>query len=146
MPPFTDTAARLLGDGDPNPVQVLWPAATSDFVLPADHAGRAIPRRLGTLGLPEAERARHIAWDVGIAVVTELLSEALDATAILQRYSRLVIDCNRRPGLDSSIPTISELTEIPGNKGLSDAERQAREREIFAPYHAAIAGELERRR
>jgi len=136
---------RLLAEDDPAPVRVLRPAGRSDFLLTGDHAGRAIPRRLGDLGLPETERARHIASDIGIAGVTERLSEALDATAVLQTYSRLVIDCNRQPGLDSSIPTISELTEIRANEGLSPAERETRRREIFAPYHERIAELIEAR-
>ena len=137
---------RLLVDGDPPPVRVLLPAGASDLLLVADHAGRAIPRRLGDLGLPQSERLRHIAWDIGIAGVTEQLAQALDATAILQAYSRLVIDCNRQPGWASSIPTISELTEIPGNRHLLPAEREARRREIFLPYHRRIAEMLDRRR
>src|SRR5947209_17913915 len=114
---------RLLAERDPAPVRVLRPEGRADFLLTGDHAGRAIPWRLGTLGLRDSERARHIAWDIGIAGVTERLAEALDATAVLQAYSRLVIDCNRQPGLDSSIPTISEVTAIPGNQDLSPAER-----------------------
>ena len=139
-------SARLLGAHDPPPVRVLRPNGHSDFLLTADHAGRTIPRRLGTLGLPESELARHIAWDIGVAGVTERLSEALDAAAVLQNYSRLVIDCNRQPGLDSSIPTLSELTAIPGNEGLSAVERDARRREIFLPYHERIAALLDERR
>src|SRR5436190_17608596 len=143
---MSEAADRLLAPDDPLPVRVLRPEGRSDFVLTADHAGRAIPKRLGMLGLPEDELARHIAWDIGIAGVTERLSQALDATAVLQVYSRLVIDCNRQPGLDSSIPTISELTAIPGNKELSEEERKARRREIFVPYHDQIAGLVESRR
>src|SRR5438552_10295464 len=137
---------RLLAEGDPAPVRVLRPAGRADFLLTGDHAGRAIPQRLGALGLPDSERARHIAWDIGIAGVTERLAEALDATAVLQAYSRLVIDCNRQPGHDSSIPVLSELTAIPGNDSLEPAEREARRREIFLPYHKRIAALLDGRR
>src|ERR1051326_7531654 len=133
------STVRLLRRGDPPPVRVLRPAGQSVFLLAADHAGRAIPRSLGDLGLPSPELDRHIAWDIGIAGVTERLAEALDATAVLQAYSRLVIDCNRRPDWDSSVPTISELTEIPGNIGIAAEEREARRHEIFAPYHRRIA-------
>jgi predicted N-formylglutamate amidohydrolase len=139
-------AGDLLAADDPPPVRVLRPDGRSGFVLTADHAGRAIPRRLGTLGLTDRDLARHIAWDIGIAGVTERLSEALDAPAILQTYSRLVIDCNRQPGLDSSIPALSELTPIPGNENLSPDEREARRREIFLPYHRGVEALLERRR
>jgi predicted N-formylglutamate amidohydrolase len=139
-------ADRLLAPHDPPPVRVLRPEGRSDFVLTADHAGRAIPTRLGTLGLSDSDLARHIAWDIGIAGVTERLSKALDAAALLQSYSRLVIDCNRQPGLETSIPTVSELTSIPGNENLSPEEREARWRDIFQPYHDRIEEMLEKRR
>ena len=118
----------------------------ADFVLTADHAGRAIPRALSDLGLPESERLRHIALDIGIAAVTERLAAALDAVAVMQRYSRLVIDCNRELSVEASIPPLSEATTIPGNIGLAAEQREARRREIFAPYYAAIARLLDARR
>jgi predicted N-formylglutamate amidohydrolase len=135
----------LLGTGDPPPVRLLRPEGAADFLLTADHAGRAIPRHLGDLGLPEEERARHIAWDIGIAGVTERLAAALDATAVLQAYSRLVIDCNRRPEWPSAIPAVSETTAIPGNEGLTAAEREARRLAVFQPYHDRIADLIDRR-
>jgi predicted N-formylglutamate amidohydrolase len=135
----------LLQDDDPAPVRVECEAGGSNILLTADHAGRAIPRSLGRLGLPESELVRHIAWDIGIAGVTERLSAALNATAVLQNYSRLVIDCNRDPSVPTSIPEISEATEIPGNRGLSPAQRTARQQEIFAPYHARIRDLLDAR-
>ena len=138
--------ANLLAPDEPHPVSILRPEGSSNFVLAADHAGRLIPRALGTLGLPESELSRHIAWDIGIAGVTERLSELLDAPAILQVYSRLMIDCNRRPGHPTSIPAVSELTTIPGNDDLPDSEREARRRAIFDPYHVAITDLLDGRR
>jgi predicted N-formylglutamate amidohydrolase len=135
----------LLGDDDPTPVRLLREAATSTFLLTADHAGKQIPHQLGDLGVSEAERARHIAWDIGIAGATERLSALLDATAVLQAYSRLVIDCNRRPDLPSAFPEISEFTPIPGNTGLSAAAKEARRAAIFDPYHQAIAELVESR-
>jgi predicted N-formylglutamate amidohydrolase len=88
---------------------------------------------------------RHIAWDIGIAAVGRRLSRLLDAAVILQTYSRLVIDCNRDPNVPSSIPEISETTEIPGNRGLGKEARAARVEAIFRPYHNTIAAALDRR-
>jgi predicted N-formylglutamate amidohydrolase len=136
---------KLLQDSDPAPVRVLRESGRSDLFLTADHAGRVIPRRLGRLGLPADELIRHIGWDIGIASVTKHLSAALDATAVLQTYSRLVIDCNRDPTVTSSIPEVSEITEVPGNRDLTAVERAARRAEIFAPYHARISGLLDAR-
>jgi predicted N-formylglutamate amidohydrolase len=115
------------------------------FFLTCDHAGRLIPRSLGRLGLPEAETFRHIAWDIGIGAVGQQLSHLLDATIIRQAYSRLVIDCNRDPSVSSSIPEISETTEIPGNCGITQADRVARISAVFRPYHDRITAALDRR-
>ena len=136
----------LLAADDPPPVAVYNGDGRSPFLLVADHAGNIFPCALGRLGIPAAEAARHIALDIGIAKLSRIVADALDAALIQQNYSRLVIDCNRPPGAVSSIPEISELTPIPGNVGLSTAERIAREREIFRPYHDAIAAALEHRR
>lgn len=111
---------------------------SSPFLLTCDHYGRLIPEALGDLGLPESERQRHIAWDIGIAGVAERLSTALDGHLIAQRYSRLVIDCNRPPHVASSIPALSEATAIPGNERLAPTEAAARRRAIFEPYHRRI--------
>src|SRR5690349_15708577 len=116
----------LLDPDEPGPVTLDNQGGSSVFFLTFDHAGRAFPRRLGTLGLPEHETWRHIAWDIGIGGVGQELARLLDAAVVLQTYSRLVIDCNRDPTVPSSIPEISETTEIPGNHGLGKAERTAR--------------------
>jgi len=137
--------SALLAPDDPSPVRVLREDGRSDLLLTADHAGRAIPRGLGRLGLTQSDLDRHIAWDIGIAGVTERLSAALDATAVLQTYSRLVIDCNRDPTVPSSIAEVSETTEIPGNRGLSAERRAARRQSIFEPYHARIRALLDAR-
>src|ERR1700688_2464585 len=113
-------------------------AGSSPFLLTCDHYGRALPRGLGDLGLPESELSRHIAWDIGIAGVANALSKHLDAHLIAQRYSRLVIDCNRPLSSPSSIPRISEATIIPGNEGLTRDAAEARRQEVFDPYHRRI--------
>jgi predicted N-formylglutamate amidohydrolase len=135
----------LLDPDDPAAVTFVNENGASVFFLTCDHGGRAFPRRLGRLGLAEADSFRHIAWDIGIAEVGRRLSAALDAALIVQTYSRLVIDCNRDPSVPSSIPEVSEDTEIPGNHNLSEAERTARREAIFRPYHDRIADALDRR-
>jgi predicted N-formylglutamate amidohydrolase len=120
-------------------------AGRSPFLLTCDHYGRLIPRVLGDLGLPASEMERHIAWDVGIAGVAEPLAKALDAHLVAQRYSRLVIDCNRPPQAPSSIPLISEATTVPGNDGLTRESAEERRQMIFEPYHRRIAEVIDRR-
>ena len=128
----------IVGEQDVPPVHECNSAGRSPFLLTCDHYGRLIPRRLGALGLPAEELTRHIAWDIGIAGVAEALSKHLDAHLIAQRYSRLVIDCNRPPHAASSIPLISDATTIPGNEGLTREAAEARRQTIFDPYHRRI--------
>ena len=136
---------RLLGAGDPVPAEVVRPAGTSPFLLTCEHGGRAFPARLGTLGVAGPDLERHIAWDIGAAGVARGLSARLDATLVLQQYSRLVVDCNRAPGATDFVIEVSEDTVIPGNRGLSDAAIEVRAAEIFHPYHDRIHDLLEAR-
>jgi predicted N-formylglutamate amidohydrolase len=135
----------FLGSGEPAPVLEHNAAGRSPFLLTCDHYGRLIPRLLGDLGIAESELVRHIAWDIGIAGVAERLATHLDAHLLAQRYSRLVIDCNRPPHVASSIPIISEATTIPGNEGLSRESAATRRAQIFEPYHRRIDAVIDQR-
>jgi predicted N-formylglutamate amidohydrolase len=129
----------ILKPDEPSPVLEHNPGAASPFLLTCDHYGQLIPRALGDLGISESERARHIGWDIGIGAVSTQIADTLGAHMVAQRYSRLVIDCNRPLHVPSSIPLISEATRIPGNEGLTPEARLARRRAIFDPYHQRIA-------
>ena len=135
----------LLGINDTPPVFEQNTDGRSPFLFTSDHYGRLIPKTLGDLGLPESELVRHIAWDIGIAGVAERLSKELDAHLIAQRYSRLVVDCNRPPRAASSIPLLSEATTVPGNEGLSREDAELRRRAIFEPYHRRIDEVIDQR-
>jgi predicted N-formylglutamate amidohydrolase len=136
----------LLSNQDGEPVVVENPGGASPLLLLGDHAGRSIPVRLRNLGLSGGDLDRHIAWDIGVAGLGRLLSRRIDATFIHQRFSRLVIDCNRAPGHRGSIAESSDGVAVPGNLGLSDADREARVAAVFDPYHAAIGAALDARR
>jgi predicted N-formylglutamate amidohydrolase len=138
-------ATFLLTDENVPPVHEHNADGRSPFLLICDHYGRLIPRMLGNLGLSESELTRHIAWDIGIAGVAEQLAAQLDAHLVAQRYSRLVIDCNRPPHVASSIPLISEAITIPGNEGLTREAAEARRQAIFDPYHRRIGEIIDQR-
>ena len=102
----------------------------SPFLLTCDHYGRLIPKALGDLGLPESELTRHIGWDIGIAGVAEQLSKDLDAHLIVQRYSRLVIDCNRPPHVENFDPADQRGDDRTGDEAWREA-KEVRRAEIF---------------
>jgi predicted N-formylglutamate amidohydrolase len=136
----------LLANHEQMPVNAVNPGASgSPFVLIGDHAGRRVPERLGDLALPKAELERHIGWDIGVAELGAALAVLLDSPFVSQVYSRLVIDCNRDPARTDSICEISDGTTVPGNVGLSAADRAERVADIFDPYHAAIGRALDER-
>lgn len=137
--------SSLLAPDEPPAVTLERPQAGSPFVFTCDHAGRRIPRALGSLGLPEAELERHIAWDIGALGVARGLAERLDGVLVAQHYSRLVIDCNRPLDSTELITTRSEATDIPGNRNLAPSARAARIATFYAPYHAAISTLLDAR-
>ncbi len=128
----------LLHPDDPHPVGVTDPQGTSPILFVSDHAGRAIPRLLGNLGLDEDDLSRHIGYDIGIHDVTTELAHNLNAAYIFQPYSRLVIDCNRQPGKPQSIVVQSDGTVVPANAALSPDEVRQRQDEILRPYQDQI--------
>lgn len=131
--------------GEDDPVIVVNSGGASDFVLVCEHAGRVIPKRLGTLGLAEEDLARHIAWDIGAEGVARRMSAALDAPLILQRFSRLVYDCNRPPESRDAMPAVSETTPIPGNEKLASSEKLERIEVLYRPFHGAVSRLLDQR-
>ncbi len=132
----------LLGPDDPHPVEQIRADSPSPLFLVCEHAGQAIPAALGDLGVTPDVIDSHRGWDIGAKALALALSEHLDAPLVMQRYSRLVIDCNRPPETPAAMPTISDGGAIPGNAGLRDQQRAARREAIFEPFNQAIAAGL----
>ena len=128
----------MLTQAEGDPVAVLNPDGRRSVLIVCEHASRALPERLGTLGLSEEALASHIAWDPGALAVAERLSRSLDATLVHQRFSRLAYDCNRPPEAPGAMPDVSEIYEIPGNRDLSPQARDERTQALYRPFHARI--------
>lgn len=135
----------LLDLDEPPPYGVINPDGASDVLLLCEHALPRIPRRLAHLGLPKAERLRHIGWDIGALSLARDLSARLDAALFHTSYSRLVVDCNRPLDNASLIPEVSETTAIPGNRGIAADERAERLDALFHPFQAAVSRRLDLR-
>ena len=133
--------STILSKDDPDPVEIVNRVGSSEFVLTCEHAGRAIARSLGNLGLSAEDMDRHIAWDIGADGLSRALAALLDAPLVLQRYSRLIVDCNRPFDAIDCFPEVSDGTVIPANRSLSNVDRMRRFTEIHEPLHRSI-GEL----
>jgi len=121
------------------PLVEIVAAGSRPVILLCDHAGYVVPDDVGELGISRVNLMRHIGWDIGAAAVTRALATRLEATALFNHVSRLVIDVNRRPRTVTSIPPISDGCVIPNNQHLSEAAVDRRIRDYFLPYHKAVA-------
>jgi len=110
----------------------------SPIFIICDHASNRIPPEYGDLGLNPAERDDHVAWDIGAAEATHVLSAELGAPAVLGATSRLVVDLNRRPEAPDVIPTVTHGVRVPGNEMLAPNDRAYRFTRFYHPYHEAI--------
>jgi predicted N-formylglutamate amidohydrolase len=141
--PRHDPSQPLLAIDEPPPYAVFNPDGASPILLLCEHASNRVPRALGDMGLPHHERQRHIAWDIGALALAQHLSLSLDAPLFFTNYSRLVIDCNRPLSAPSFIPEVSETTEIPANRDLSEEARQQRIETLFTPFANAVTRRLD---
>jgi len=124
-------------------VQVHNPSGRSPIVLVCEHASHHIPRHLNDLGLKPQDRQSHAAWDPGALAVALNLSRLLDAKLVASCVSRLVYDCNRPPEAKDAMPAQSEVVQVPGNVGLSAADKQARLTKYYAPFRTALEKALQ---
>jgi len=117
-----------------SPFELVNEKGTSDIVLICEHAGRTIPSEFDGLGLTADQQASHIAWDIGARGLALGLSERLDAPLAMQRYSRLLYDCNRDWGARDETPYSADNIKVPGNRNLQEADRRRRRNIFFEPF------------
>ncbi|MGJ8628937.1 MAG: N-formylglutamate amidohydrolase [Sulfitobacter sp.] len=134
----------ILGAQDPSPAEVINASSDHPLLLVCEHAGNATPQALNGLGIAEKDRDSHVCWDIGAEAVTRYMAATLGAPAVIQPYSRLVIDCNRPPDAVDAMPALNHGVQVPGNRDLTDTARATRVTEIFDPFQATVADQLAR--
>lgn len=108
------------------------------WLITCDHASNRIPSEFGAnLGLPHADMARHIAYDIGTKGFTLALADLLNSPAILTDFSRLVIDPNRGEIDPTLVMKLYDGTIIPANRHVDDVEIARRLDAYYRPYHEA---------
>lgn len=107
--------------------------------LVCEHASSFIPPSFGDLGLSAEDRYSHAALDIGAEDLARHLSDVLDAPLVLARVSRLICDLNRPAAVPEGTPEKVEQIEVPGNRGLTQADRVNRAREVYHPFHNEVA-------
>lgn len=127
------------------PVAVWGGAGAAPFVLLCEHASSFIPPVYEGLGIADEARTSHVAWDIGALDMATRMSAGLQAPLVAGQISRLVYDCNRPLEAPDCIPEVSEVFAIPGNCGLTQAQRQQRFDQIHTPFHAAVRGVMDKK-
>ena len=128
-----------------SPVEIINAGGRGRVVVLCEHASGRIPAEYDRLGLAAGDLESHAVWDPGARSLSLALSAALDAPVVAGAVSRLVYDCNRPPEAPSAMPEKSELIEVPGNQGLSQADRDARTAAVYDPFCAAVSEVLDAR-
>jgi len=120
-------------------------------VVICEHASNALPVEWpelgGDLGLDALARAAHVAWDIGALGLSRELASRLapacgGAVLVHAPLSRLVYDLNRAPDHPGAMPEQSEVYAIPGNHALTPAQRLARTRALYLPFHETLRAEI----
>jgi predicted N-formylglutamate amidohydrolase len=120
------------------PFEIVEGARDRGLVLLADHARRDLPGEYGDLGLPATEFDRHIAYDIGVEMVTRRLAALTGAPAVIAGFSRLLIDPNRGEDDPTLIRQLYDGTVVPGNYPMVPDERERRLDRYYRPYHDAV--------
>ena len=126
-----------------HPIERIAGDIASGVLVLCDHATNTIPPEYGGLGMPPAELARHIGYDIGAAMVARRLAARLNAPALLTDFSRLLIDPNR--GLDDPtlVMRLSDGAIVPGNARVDQEEIARRITRFYRPYDAAITAAID---
>lgn len=105
-------------------------------LIVSDHASNRVPEDID-LGIDLALLGQHIAVDIGVAEVAEVLVRETGCAAFVGHVSRLVCDFNRDEHQPTVIPIASDGHAIPGN-ALDHEAHEARLAQFFRPYHDAL--------
>lgn len=117
--------------------EIIGDIRKNNILIIGDHASNIIPADID-LGIDESLLNDHIAVDIGVKTVSEMMVKNLGIAAILAAQSRLVIDLNRREDDPSLIPLESDGIYISGND-IDEDQKQERISRFHKPYHDKVA-------
>jgi len=122
----------------PSPFLSVAPKALAPVVLTCEHAGNGLPftRRPGVR--ERAALAAHWGWDIGAWELTRELARRLRTSAVGGRWSRLVIDLNRRVDEPGLILRQAGGLLLSWNDPVPPEEVERRVLAYHAPYHLEV--------
>lgn len=118
-------------------------AGDARVVLTCEHATNRLPDGWSWADADRWLVNTHWAVDLGIAGITRALAVELGATAVLSRFSRLLVDPNRHDTAPDLFRQVADGRYVELNAELDAAEKADRMDRFYRPYHAAIDRVLE---
>lgn len=102
-------------------------------VITAEHAGRTVPAAYRHLFESPAARAAldsHRGWDPGSLEIAEAMADRMGAPLVVQRVTRLLVECNRSIGHHQLWSDFS--------RDLSGDEKERVLRDVWYPHRDAV--------
>jgi predicted N-formylglutamate amidohydrolase len=119
-------------------------ASGGKLLLTCEHASERLPAPF-SWPLPDRRLVgTHWAFDLGAREVTFELARALDASAVLARFTRLLVDPNRDESHPDLLRRVAEGEPVLLNRAVSASERALRVARFYRAYHDALDEELAR--
>ncbi len=116
--------------------------SAAQLLVTCEHASNRMPAGTAKLGLAPRQIARHIAWDPGAAGAARAIASRIGCPVHLAKWSRLVVDTNRRLSHPKLIAPITFGVRVPGNARLTPEEEARRLRLYYFPYRNAVTADV----
>jgi predicted N-formylglutamate amidohydrolase len=115
-------------------------------VLSCEHASARLPEPWSWHEQDRWLPALHWASDLGARALTLELAAALSASAVLSRFTRLLVDPNRDPAHPDLFRRLADGKSVELNRHVDEHERARRLQGYYEPFHAALDQALARSR
>ena len=122
----------------PRPFLLHNPRSLSAVLLTCEHATNRLPFSARKRGPLRAIMDSHWGYDIGGWELTRELARRLRAGAIGGRWSRLLIDLNRRVTDSTLIRSTAGSVPLPWNEGIDVDEIERRVLAYHMPYHLEV--------
>lgn len=123
---------------------VVGGTGTSPFLITCEHASERLPDPWQWAIEDRWLVGTHWAHDIGAEDLSRDLAEALGATAVLSRFTRLLADPNREETARDLFLAEAEGKPVTLNHALDREERERRLARLWRPFHAAVDREVAR--
>jgi predicted N-formylglutamate amidohydrolase len=122
----------------PRPFLLIDPRSLSPLLLTCEHATNRLPFAGRGSRTVRVALDSHWGWDIGAWELTRELARRLHCGAVGGRWSRLLIDLNRRIEDDTLVRRTAGSTSLPWNEGIGADEIERRMLEYHMSYHAEV--------